>query len=85
MSDDPRDSSVYRLLWMMVNALVDQTGAVHITTTAQPEGACFSIRVHSEDIGKLIGKQGRTARSLRVVVSGIGVKMHRRYTIDIEE
>jgi uncharacterized protein len=85
MFSDPGDSSVYYLLDKMVNALVDRTEAVRITTTPQPEGACFSILVHREDIGKLIGKQGRTARSLRILVSGIGVKMHRRYTVGIEE
>ena len=46
---------------------------------------CFSILAHSEDTGKLIGKQGRTAKSLRTILSAIGMKLHRRYTVILEE
>ena len=65
--------------------LVDRTDAVRITMTDVSEGMCFSILVHPEDVGKLIGKQGRTARALRIIISGIGMKLKRRFSIDIEE
>lgn len=51
--------------------------------TPEPEGVCFSIAVHSEDMGKVIGKQGRTARALRIILSAVGMKMRRRDTVDI--
>ena len=85
MLPDSTDSSVYYLLHQIVLALVDRTEAVQITSTPQPEGAIFSISVHSEDTGKLIGKQGRTAKSLRIILSAIGMKMRRRYSLDIVE
>jgi predicted RNA-binding protein YlqC (UPF0109 family) len=82
---DSRDSSAYGLLCKIVLALVDRTEAVLITSTSQPEGVCFSIVVDSKDIGKLIGAQGHTARSLRVILMGIGMKMRRRYWLNIVE
>ena len=85
MLADPTDSSVYNLLFKIVLALVDRTEAVRITQTPQPEGVSFSVVVDSEDTGKLIGKQGRTARSLRIILSAIGMKVRRRYSLDIVE
>jgi predicted RNA-binding protein YlqC (UPF0109 family) len=80
---DPKDSSAYEVMSRLVSSLVDQPEIVRIIPTPAPEGVCFSITVHSTDMGKLIGKQGRTARSLRVILSVIGAKMRRRYSLDI--
>jgi predicted RNA-binding protein YlqC (UPF0109 family) len=41
--------------------------------------------VHSDDVGKLIGKQGRTAKFLRTIFSAVGMKARRRYSLDIVE
>lgn len=82
---DPRDSSVHDLLLKIVTLLIDHNDVVQITTTQVTEGACFSINVDPEDVGKLIGKQGRTARSLRTIISAIGMKLQRRYALDIVE
>jgi predicted RNA-binding protein YlqC (UPF0109 family) len=83
MPIDPIDSSVFQLLCVIVSALVDQTEAVLIMQTPPLEGLSFSITVDGQDIGKLIGKDGRTARALRVILSAVGMKMCRRYTLDI--
>jgi hypothetical protein len=83
MSLDPKDSSVYHLLCVIVSAMVDQTEAVLILPVTQPEGVSFSIKVDRQDIGKVIGKQGRNAQSLRIIISAVGMKMRRRYTLDI--
>jgi len=85
MPIDSIDSSVCTLLSRIVSALVDQTAEVRITPTPQSEGVSFSIAVHPEDTGKLIGKQGRTARSLRTILSAVGMKARRRYSLDIAE
>jgi hypothetical protein len=82
---ETRDSSVCRLLFEIVSALADHADAIRITAVDQPEGTCFSIVTHPEDVGKIVGKQGRTARSLRTIVSGIGMKSRRRYAVSIEE
>lgn len=83
MPVDPKDSLAYDVLFQIVSSLVDRAEAVRIMPTPQAEGACFTIRVHSEDVGKLIGKQGRTARALRVTLWAVGMKMKRRYSLDI--
>jgi predicted RNA-binding protein YlqC (UPF0109 family) len=79
------DSSVCTLLSKIINALVDQTAEVRITPNPQPEGVCFHVAVHSDDVGKVIGKQGRTAQSLRTIFSAVGMKVRRRYSLDISE
>ena len=53
--------------------------------TPQSEGVCFRVAVHSDDVGKLIGKQGRTAKSLRTIFSAVGMKARRHYSLDIVE
>jgi predicted RNA-binding protein YlqC (UPF0109 family) len=85
MPIDSIDSSVCTLLSSIVSALVDETAEVRITPTPQSEGVCFRVAVHNNDVGKLIGKQGRTAKSLRVIFSAIGMKARRRYSLEIVE
>ena len=80
---DTQDSLAYEVLAQIVSSLVDRAEAVRIMPTPQPEGTCFAIMVHHEDIGKVIGKQGRTARALRVILWAVGMKMRRRYSLDI--
>ena len=82
---DPTDSSLYYLLCKIVVALVDRTEAVRITPTPQLEGVRFSVAVDNDDTGKLIGKHGHTAMSLRIIFSAIGMKMRRRYTVEIAD
>jgi len=83
MSLDPKDSTAFDVLSQIVGALVDQAEAVRIIPAPQPEGVSFSITVDRQDTGKLIGKQGRTAKALRVILSALGMKLRRRYTVDI--
>jgi predicted RNA-binding protein YlqC (UPF0109 family) len=85
MPIDPIDSSVCTLLSRIVSALVDQTAEVRITPTPQSEGMCFRVAVHGDDLGKLIGKQGRTAKSLRTIFSAVGMRARRHYSLDIEQ
>ena len=82
---DPRDVSVHKLLVKIVAALVDRPEFVVIKTQVTEDGATFTIHAHPDDTGKLIGKQGRNARSLRIILSGAGMKLRRRYVIAIHE
>ena len=82
---DPRDVSVSKLLAKIVCALVDRPEFVVIKTHAAEESASFAIEVHPDDIGKIIGKQGRNAHSLRIILSAIGMKLHRQYLIAVDE
>ncbi len=81
---DPRDVSVSMLLYRIVQEMVDQPEFVVIKTNVAEEGACFAIEVHQDDMGKIIGKQGRNSKSLRIALSAIGKKLHRRYVIEVD-
>jgi predicted RNA-binding protein YlqC (UPF0109 family) len=82
---DPRDISVYKLLLKIVGVLVDRPEVVVIQIQATEDGATFTVHAHPDDIGKLIGKQGRNAQSLRIITSGAGMKLRRRYVVAIHE
>ena len=63
---DPRDVSVSALLSKIDCAMVDRPELVVIKTNVPEEGASLAIEVHRDDIGKIIGKQGRSAKLLRI-------------------
>ena len=82
---DPVDISVYKLLLKIVVALVDRPEFVVIKTQVTEDGATFTVHAHPDDTGKLIGKQGRNAQSLRIIMSGAGKKLRQRYMIAIHD
>jgi predicted RNA-binding protein YlqC (UPF0109 family) len=82
---DPRDVLVQHLLFRLISVLVDHPSETAIRLVSGEEGATFLINAHPDDVGKIIGAQGRTAKSLRTIVSGIGRKMGRKFTVVIEE
>jgi predicted RNA-binding protein YlqC (UPF0109 family) len=84
-ASDLRDSAAAQLLHRLVCALVDHTADVSVLTQVQDDGATLVIHAHPQDVGKVIGNQGRTAKSLRTIMSGIGRKTGRRFTIVIGE
>lgn len=83
MPVDPKNSLAYDLLAKIISSLVDRVEVVSIVPTPQPEGVCFVITVHREDLGKVIGRLGHNARALRGIIGAVGMKMGRRYSIDI--
>ena len=70
---------------MIVKALVDDSEAVDVRETQGNGTTRIEIRVASSDMGKVIGRQGRTVRALRALVYAAGVKQHRRIVLDIVE
>ena len=74
-----------QLMLDIVNALVDQPEAVVIETIDDHESTVIRLRVAHDDIGKVIGKQGRTARSLRTILGAASMKMKHRFALDIVE
>lgn len=71
------------LLEFVVKKLVDHPDDVNITEIAGEQTCVFELRVHKEDLGKVIGKQGRTARALRTVLSAASVKENKRVMLEI--
>jgi predicted RNA-binding protein YlqC (UPF0109 family) len=70
---------------MIVKALVDNPEAVDIREIDRSGTTLIEVRVAQEDVGKIIGKQGRTIRALRSVARVVGSKNNRRYTLEIVE
>ena len=70
---------------MVVKALVDDPSAVDVREVQREGTTRIEVRVAQPDMGKVIGKQGRTVRALRSLVYAAGVKQHRRYVLDVVE
>ena len=69
----------------LVNGIVDNPGDVVITTKDHRRGTTLEVRVHPDDIGKVIGRNGRTARARRTVVSAIAGRSVRVDLIEADE
>jgi len=70
------------LLEGIVKSLVDAPEAVSVE---QVDGDVLELTVAPNEVGKVIGRQGRTARALRTLLSAVGVRAHKRYTLEILE
>ena len=73
------------LIMELAKALVDNTDAVHVEVIHDNDSAVLRLKVAQTDIGKVIGKQGRTARSLRTILSAASMKYQQRFALDIVE
>ena len=74
-----------QLVLEIVKALVDQPEDVTVELITDRESTVIRLRVAHQDIGKVIGKQGRTARSLRTILGAASMKLHHRFSLDILE
>ena len=70
---------------MIVKGLVDDTEAVDVREIDRNGVTLIEIRVASEDMGKVIGRQGRTIRSLRSLAHAAGLKRKHRFVLEIVE
>ena len=81
---DPVDE-IRELVSEIAQALVDDPDAVHVEAIMDQDTAVLRLEVAPSDVGKVIGKQGRTARSLRTILGAVSMKHHRRFALDIVE
>ena len=70
---------------LVVKALVDDIDAVDVRELDREGTTRIEVRVAKADMGKVIGKQGRTVRALRSLVYAAGIKQHRRFMLDVVE
>ena len=70
---------------MIVKALVDDVETVDVREVDRNGTTLIEVRVAQQDVGKIIGKQGRTIRALRSLARVAGVKQNRRYLLEIVE
>ncbi|MEO7142646.1 MAG: KH domain-containing protein [Bryobacteraceae bacterium] len=69
----------------IAKALVDLPGEVSVREISGEQVTVLELRVAPSDLGKVIGKQGRTARSIRTLLGAAGMKLNRRFTLEILE
>ena len=70
---------------MIVRGLVGDADAVDVREIEGDRATIIEVRVAPEDMGKLIGRQGRTVRALRALLHAVGEKRRRRYVLEIIE
>jgi hypothetical protein len=73
------------LIELIAKALVDHPDQVRVTQLDGEQTTVLELRVAPEDLGKVIGKQGRTARSIRTILGAAGMKLHKRFVLEILE
>jgi len=74
-----------KLIEIMAKALVDLPEQVEVTEVVGENTTVIELKVAKEDIGKVIGKQGRTARAVRTVLNGASTKLRKRTVLEIIE
>jgi predicted RNA-binding protein YlqC (UPF0109 family) len=74
-----------RLIEDIAKALVDIPEQVSVSEVAGEQVTVLELKVAPGDLGKVIGKQGRTARSIRTILGAAGMKLNRRFTLEILE
>ncbi len=73
------------LIEMIAKALVDKPDEVSVNEVVGENTTVLELKVAKEDLGKIIGKQGRTARSIRTVLNGASTKLRKRTVLEIIE
>ena len=73
------------LVEMIAKALVDLPDEVSVRAIDGEQSTVLELKVAPSDLGKVIGKQGRTARSIRTLLGAAGMKLKRRFTLEILE
>ena len=73
------------LVEQIAKSLVDEPEKVSVQAVDGEQATVLELRVAPDDLGKVIGKQGRTARSLRTILGAAGMKLKKRYTLEILE
>ena len=73
------------LIEFMARALVDNPENVRVSEIVGEQTSVIELRVSKEDLGKVIGKQGRTARAMRTILSAASTKIRKRAVLEIIE
>jgi predicted RNA-binding protein YlqC (UPF0109 family) len=73
-----------QLIEDIAKALVDSPDEVEVKT-GEGEAGVLALKVAPGDLGKVIGKQGRTARSIRTILNAAAMKQNQRFTLEIVE
>jgi predicted RNA-binding protein YlqC (UPF0109 family) len=78
-------SVLKELVEVMSRALVDKPDAVEVTEVDGEQTTVIELRVAKEDLGKVIGKEGKTAKAMRTIISAASTKIKKRAVLEILE
>jgi len=78
-------SAMRDLLEEIAKALVDNPEDVSVAEVEGEQTTVLELRVRNDDLGKVIGRQGRTARAIRTLLAAAGMKVHKRFVLEILE
>ena len=78
-------SEMKELIETMARALVDEPDFVSVTEVGGMHTSILELKVYKSDIGKVIGKQGRTADALRTILSAVSAKLDKRVFLEITD
>ncbi len=81
----PEEVMLKELIEFMARALVDNPEKVRVSEIEGEQTSVIELRVSKEDLGKVIGKQGRTARAMRTILSAASTKIRKRAVLEIIE
>lgn len=73
------------LVWFLTKSFVDEPDQVEVTGTEDDSRVDLEIRVAQDDIGKVIGRQGRTIRAIRTVAKAASVKVGKRVSVEVQD
>lgn len=79
------DGSMRELVSYIAKALVDQPDDVKVSEVEGEQTSVIELKVAKDDLGKVIGKQGRTARAMRTILSAASTKIRKRSVLEILE
>lgn len=77
--------SLKGLIEFLARALVDRPDEVHVAEIAGEQTVVLELRVARDDLGKVIGKQGRTVKAMRSLLSAASAKLRKRADLEILE
>ena len=70
------------ILEVVIKNLVDNQDAVSITEKLDAKSICYEVKVAKEDMGKVIGKQGKMAKAIRSIMKAIATKEHKKVNVE---
>ncbi|MBN2245197.1 MAG: KH domain-containing protein [Candidatus Aminicenantes bacterium] len=73
------------LVELIAKSMVDKPDEVQVSQISGESSTIFELKVAPEDIGKVIGKQGRNAQAIRVILGAAGMKVKKRFSLDLIE
>jgi predicted RNA-binding protein YlqC (UPF0109 family) len=77
--------AVKELIELIAKSLVDNPDRVEVSQLDGEQSSIIELKVPPEDLGKVIGKQGRTAQAIRVILGAVGMKLKRRFNLELIE